>query len=500
LTNANLKGADLTGVNLEGANLEGTNLFEANLVNAKNFDTALTKLTSFCKTRMPDGTTKSNPGCETDEEGGDPPKVAGTYIGEYGGKNSEGDWSDSGVFHFYQHGDILRGVMITDYPLYRFAFPEVVDENTYKGAGVYPWWDSNQTKIEEFTDKVTLTWTSDYTEFSGTWRFTGWPSDEGWFKGSNESVSQKAQKEYCIVDENQNKTSNVWTRQTGVYSHENSKSMDVFAITCGEWGETVGLDEAIQGAINYNKQKVARSCQRCDFGGADLAGQDLTGAALFGSDLAGANLTEADLTDANLTEADLNKANLEGADLTEVSLTNAYLIESDLAGADLTRARLNGANLTGANLTGANLTRAELKMANLTKAQLTGANLPEANLWKANLTEANLTKAELIDAHLTEANLTEANLTRARLNGAKLNRANLVKANLEGANLTEADLTDANLTDANLTKAKLNRSDLTGVNLEGANLTGAKLTEGQLFNATLCRTQLPWGEEDNSGC
>lgn len=187
-------------------------------------------------------------------EGADPLKVTGTYVGGYGGKHSGGDWSETSVFHFYHDGEFLKGVMIADYPLYRFELPEVVDDHTYKGEGVYPWWDRNEAKIKMSTEKVTITWTNEYTEFRGTWNDG---SSDGWFKGSNESVSQKAPKEYCIVNENQDKT-----RQAGIYSHENFKSIEVFGMTCGEWGKTVGLDEAIRGAVNYNQKREEKKKQQ----------------------------------------------------------------------------------------------------------------------------------------------------------------------------------------------------------------------------------------------
>jgi uncharacterized protein YjbI with pentapeptide repeats len=70
LTEANLKyvnlnHADLTGANLTEADLTGANLEGTVFLGAKNFNTADTTGARFCKTIMPDGSTKSGGrGCD----------------------------------------------------------------------------------------------------------------------------------------------------------------------------------------------------------------------------------------------------------------------------------------------------------------------------------------------------------------------------------------------------------------------------------------------------
>ena len=72
-----------------------------------------------------------------------------------------------------------------------------------------------------------------------------------------------------------------------------------------------------------------------------------------------------------------------------------------------------------------------------------------------------------------------------------LKGANLWGQNLTGANLAEADLTRANLQEANLTRADLSK---------------AKLKDAEYFftvetaGAKFCKTIMPDGSSNNSGC
>ncbi len=279
--------------------------------------------------------------------------------------------------------------------------------------------------------------------------------------------------------------------------------------------------------------------------GVNLAGASLTGANLSGAnlrevnlrdvDLTGANLTGANLTGAKLTGANLTGAKLPGVNLTEVDLTGVVLTGVDLAGADLTKVDLPGvalseANLREANLTGANLSRAKLFKAILAGANLTGADLTGVDLAGANLREVNLAGVDLTEVNLTEANLTGANLAGAKLfktilsgaslTGIDLSRVDLTWVDLTGVDLTGVDLTGVdlagiNLREVNLTGANLAEVDLTGVNLAGVDLTGADLTGAKLYKtilsganltgvnlagAEICRTTMPDGSTNNSGC
>lgn len=72
---------------------------------------------------------------------------------------------------------------------------------------------------------------------------------------------------------------------------------------------------------------------------------------------------------------------------------------------------------------------------------------------------------------------------------------NLANQLLSGANLSGADLTDANLRGAQIVKVDMAGTDLTGADLEGAFFSG-----GYPQGATFCRTTMPDGTEQSSGC
>lgn len=111
--------------------------------------------------------------------------------------------------------------------------------------------------------------------------------------------------------------------------------------------------------------------------------------------------------------------------------------------------------------------------------------------------------------------------TRCDLAGAPLDHKNLAGVDLSGADLSfayvresdlsRARLTDANLAWANLSEAKLKDANLRGANLDFTTLTGADLTGATLYNAKsfddattlrtrFCKTEMPHGFVDNSGC
>lgn len=73
---------------------------------------------------------------------------------------------------------------------------------------------------------------------------------------------------------------------------------------------------------------------------------------------------------------------------------------------------------------------------------------------------------------------------------ADLFRADLSHANLHGAYLFRANLVHANLSHANLT----------GANLTSADLRHADLRHADLRHARLCRTIMPDGKLNTSGC
>jgi uncharacterized protein YjbI with pentapeptide repeats len=151
--------------------------------------------------------------------------------------------------------------------------------------------------------------------------------------------------------------------------------------------------------------------------------------------------------------------------------TKPVCIGCDLSGASMKNAYLPGAILTNSKLTDADLSGANLNGANFSSAQLSGSDLSGASLKYSILSGADLQGARLVDTQLTGANLEAANLerallTRVELRGARLRGARLSGADLEGANLQFVE------------------------NLEAAQLVGTKL----------CKTRMPDGQINNSGC
>jgi hypothetical protein len=143
---------------------------------------------------------------------------------------------------------------------------------------------------------------------------------------------------------------------------------------------------------------------------------------------------------------------------------------------------INGCDLSALPVScqGAVLHNMRLQYANFEDADLRGVTFTGANLYRANLTRADLRAANLTATNLNRASLLGAHLSDAKLVGARMIGVDLSGANLSGAALVSAELPGANLTDANLS---------------GANLSGAILTD-----ATLCRTTMPDGSVDDSGC
>lgn len=83
-----------------------------------------------------------------------------------------------------------------------------------------------------------------------------------------------------------------------------------------------------------------------------------------------------------------------------------------------------------------------------------------------------------------------ANLTGCDFEDSSTLKVGCVNCNLSKANLTEAIVVDADLSGADLTDACLVDADFNGANLAGATTSGA----------VFCRTTLPDGSIDNSGC
>ena len=134
------------------------------------------------------------------------------------------------------------------------------------------------------------------------------------------------------------------------------------------------------------------------------------------------------------------------------------------------------------------------KYCDLTDALMSGRDMRGADFQNANLSGANLSRANMgerpMEKRTLVTNFEDANLRRADFSGANLHLANFTNAYLREANLTGADLSDAVLSKANLK----------GAVLSGANLKGAKLDDAKLDDAKFCKTTMPDGGVNDSGC
>ncbi len=83
---------------------------------------------------------------------------------------------------------------------------------------------------------------------------------------------------------------------------------------------------------------------------------------------------------------------------------------------------------------------------------------------------------------------------------AELRKADLRNADIRGANFRAADLRLADFRNANISGADLRNADLSGADLSGANLFKTNLTGAKLQSVKLCKTTMPNGSMDNTGC
>ncbi|MEB3173876.1 MAG: pentapeptide repeat-containing protein [Cyanobacteriota bacterium] len=200
-------------------------------------------------------------------------------------------------------------------------------------------------------------------------------------------------------------------------------------------------------------------------------------------------------------EVDFGGFDLTGIDFSEANLTNVNFKEAKLQGA-----KFNGANLTNADLTDATgvKTKHLSEQAVLCNTTLTDGK-KSTNCKNADLSGQDLTGQSFENVDLTNANLTNANLTNANLTGATgITNDSLAKAVLCNTTLTDGKTKKStNCKNANLSGQDLTGQSFENVDLTNANLTGAKgitLEKLKSAKATLCRTKLPDGSQDDSGC
>ena len=134
------------------------------------------------------------------------------------------------------------------------------------------------------------------------------------------------------------------------------------------------------------------------------------------------------------------------------------------------------------------------KYCDLTDAPLGGRDMRGADFQNANLSGAVMAKANMgerpMEKRTLVTNFEDANLRRTDFTGANLHMANFTNAYLREANLTGADLSDS----------VLNSANMKGAVLSGANLKGAKMDGAKLDDAKFCKTVMPDGSVNDSGC
>ena len=102
-----------------------------------------------------------------------------------------------------------------------------------------------------------------------------------------------------------------------------------------------------------------------------------------------------------------------------------------------------------------------------------------------------------------------ADFQNANLSGAVMRLANMgerpmekrtLLTNFEDANLRRTDLSGANLHLANFSNAYLREANLTGADLSEAVLLKANMKDAVLTGTKFCKTIMPDGAVNNSGC
>lgn len=187
----------------------------------------------------------------------------------------------------------------------------------------------------------------------------------------------------------------------------------------------------------------------------------------------------------------------------------------------LAEGKFRGANLSSALLNGVQFPRADLSSSDLFHTQLYGANFRGAILSGTNMPEARLTIAGFYGAVLCEDyNFLVSHLNTGKPTGVQMAGAIADNADFQDAWLVGADLSSnppnektgrvTNLEDANFQGASLKRANLRYSLLKGADFRDADLTDANLQGASepnlkirgvrLCRTVMPDGRVDSSGC
>jgi len=188
----------------------------------------------------------------------------------------------------------------------------------------------------------------------------------------------------------------------------------------------------------------------------------------------------------------LSGANLRGAVFDEyANFSKVYFNQVDLREAILDDVLLIGAVIIKSNLSGIQMQEADLTGVRLKEVNLEGAILDNSYFGSSTLNNVNFKNASLILTLFIE----KSTLEDVNFEGAKLNKARFDNCTLININFQEATLIKINLSNVQLTNTSFVNRDLTGAILSGANLSN-----DDLENSTLCRTTMPDGSINNSGC
>ena len=188
----------------------------------------------------------------------------------------------------------------------------------------------------------------------------------------------------------------------------------------------------------------------------------------------------------------LSGANLRGAVFDEyANFSKVYFNQVDLRGAILDDVLLIGAVIIKSNLSGIQMQEADLTGVRLQEVNLEGAILDNSYFGSSILNNVNFKNASLVHTFFIE----KSTLEDVNFEGAKLYKAHFDNGTLTNINFQEATLIKINLSNVQLTNTSFVNRDLTGAILSGANLSN-----DDLENSTLCRTTMPNGSRNDSGC
>lgn len=204
-------------------------------------------------------------------------------------------------------------------------------------------------------------------------------------------------------------------------------------------------------------QTAEAKCQDSPGPGVDWSDCSKARLVLSGEDLSAANFQRS-----LLTLSDFGGAKMAGANLSETEVSRTRFEKADLARANFTKSLGWRANFADAALTDANFTAADMNRSNFAKADASGATFLKSELNRSDFSGANLERA-----NISRAEVARVIFQQTKLTGVDFSYSNLSRAQLEGAVLRDVVMTGSylyltQLSDADLTTVK----DLTQAQIE----------------------------------